>query len=177
MVASVGKLSYNQLVEKIIDYKHSADSSRVSEGNTHNQTPNSDSNHHNQMSNLMSDSEFSNSQCVSMHRSLLVTSDQDFWCMAHRFCVVTEDAASMYDTEAVERVSYMWQFLLKLCIKPCVIFRETRDWWQTRPRFLQNHVIVSVWDFAYRWRISRPEPVVGVVDWLVCKNSESLTVC
>lgn len=32
MVASVGKLSYNQLVEKIIDYKHSADSSRVSEG-------------------------------------------------------------------------------------------------------------------------------------------------
>ena len=33
MVASVGKLSYNQLVEKIIDYKHSADSSRVSEGN------------------------------------------------------------------------------------------------------------------------------------------------
>ncbi|XP_029282210.1 LOW QUALITY PROTEIN: ubiquitin carboxyl-terminal hydrolase MINDY-1 [Cottoperca gobio] len=31
-VASVGKLSYNQLVEKIIDYKHSADSSRVSEG-------------------------------------------------------------------------------------------------------------------------------------------------
>uniref|UniRef100_A0A3Q3XID9 Ubiquitin carboxyl-terminal hydrolase n=1 Tax=Mola mola TaxID=94237 RepID=A0A3Q3XID9_MOLML len=29
MVASVGKLSYNQLVEKIIDYKHSADSSRV----------------------------------------------------------------------------------------------------------------------------------------------------
>ncbi|XP_068424946.1 ubiquitin carboxyl-terminal hydrolase MINDY-1 isoform X2 [Clinocottus analis] len=30
--ASVGKLSYNQLVEKIIDYKHSADSSRVSEG-------------------------------------------------------------------------------------------------------------------------------------------------
>lgn len=35
MVAAVGKLSYNQLVEKIIDYKHSADSSRVSEGNTH----------------------------------------------------------------------------------------------------------------------------------------------
>uniref|UniRef100_A0A672YHG6 Ubiquitin carboxyl-terminal hydrolase n=1 Tax=Sphaeramia orbicularis TaxID=375764 RepID=A0A672YHG6_9TELE len=34
MVAAVGKLSYNQLVEKIIDYKHSADSSRVSEGNT-----------------------------------------------------------------------------------------------------------------------------------------------
>ncbi|KAK9527084.1 hypothetical protein VZT92_015746 [Zoarces viviparus] len=32
MEASVGKLSYNQLVEKIIDYKHSADSSRVSEG-------------------------------------------------------------------------------------------------------------------------------------------------
>ncbi|KAM9838290.1 ubiquitin carboxyl-terminal hydrolase MINDY-1 [Aulostomus maculatus] len=32
MVASVGKLSYNQLVEKIIDFKHSADSSRVSEG-------------------------------------------------------------------------------------------------------------------------------------------------
>ncbi|KAF1382129.1 hypothetical protein PFLUV_G00161240 [Perca fluviatilis] len=32
VVASVGKLSYNQLVEKIIDYKHSADSSRVSEG-------------------------------------------------------------------------------------------------------------------------------------------------
>ncbi|KAM3595738.1 uncharacterized protein V6R79_001898 [Siganus canaliculatus] len=32
MVASVGKLSYNQLVEKIIDCKHSADSSRVSEG-------------------------------------------------------------------------------------------------------------------------------------------------
>ncbi|KAF7647884.1 hypothetical protein LDENG_00165270 [Lucifuga dentata] len=32
MVAAVGKLSYNQLVEKIIDYKHSADSSRVSEG-------------------------------------------------------------------------------------------------------------------------------------------------
>ncbi|XP_034748709.1 phosphatidylinositol 4-kinase beta-like, partial [Etheostoma cragini] len=28
VVASVGKLSYNQLVEKIIDYKHSADSSR-----------------------------------------------------------------------------------------------------------------------------------------------------
>ncbi|KAG7225238.1 hypothetical protein INR49_014628 [Caranx melampygus] len=35
MVAAVGKLSYNQLVEKIIDYKHSADSSRVSEGSTH----------------------------------------------------------------------------------------------------------------------------------------------
>ncbi|XP_041867818.1 ubiquitin carboxyl-terminal hydrolase MINDY-1 [Melanotaenia boesemani] len=32
MVAAVGKLSYNQLVEKIIDYKHSADSRRVSEG-------------------------------------------------------------------------------------------------------------------------------------------------
>ncbi|XP_068188608.1 ubiquitin carboxyl-terminal hydrolase MINDY-1 isoform X2 [Antennarius striatus] len=32
VAASVGKLSYNQLVEKIIDYKHSADSSRVSEG-------------------------------------------------------------------------------------------------------------------------------------------------
>ncbi|XP_054461520.1 ubiquitin carboxyl-terminal hydrolase MINDY-1 [Anoplopoma fimbria] len=32
MEASVGKLSYNQLVEKIIDYKHSTDSSRVSEG-------------------------------------------------------------------------------------------------------------------------------------------------
>lgn len=32
MVAAVGKLSYNQLVEKIIDYKHSADSSRVGEG-------------------------------------------------------------------------------------------------------------------------------------------------
>uniref|UniRef100_A0A8C9ZHD1 Ubiquitin carboxyl-terminal hydrolase n=2 Tax=Sander lucioperca TaxID=283035 RepID=A0A8C9ZHD1_SANLU len=32
VVASVGKLSYNQLVEKIIDYKHSPDSSRVSEG-------------------------------------------------------------------------------------------------------------------------------------------------
>ncbi|KAM7373743.1 hypothetical protein PAMP_008572 [Pampus punctatissimus] len=32
MVAAVGKLSYNQLVEKIIDYKHSADSSRISEG-------------------------------------------------------------------------------------------------------------------------------------------------
>ncbi|XP_028453532.1 ubiquitin carboxyl-terminal hydrolase MINDY-1 isoform X2 [Perca flavescens] len=32
VVASVGKLSYNQLVEKIIDYKHSVDSSRVSEG-------------------------------------------------------------------------------------------------------------------------------------------------
>ncbi|XP_034016464.1 ubiquitin carboxyl-terminal hydrolase MINDY-1 isoform X2 [Thalassophryne amazonica] len=31
-VAAVGKLSYNQLVEKIINYKHSADSSRVSEG-------------------------------------------------------------------------------------------------------------------------------------------------
>ncbi|XP_015230532.1 PREDICTED: protein FAM63A [Cyprinodon variegatus] len=32
IVAAVGKLSYNQLVEKIIDWKHSADSSRVSEG-------------------------------------------------------------------------------------------------------------------------------------------------
>ncbi|KAL7830065.1 hypothetical protein SRHO_G00311920 [Serrasalmus rhombeus] len=32
MVSAVGKLSYNQLVEKIIEYKHSADSSRVSEG-------------------------------------------------------------------------------------------------------------------------------------------------
>ncbi|XP_077446027.1 ubiquitin carboxyl-terminal hydrolase MINDY-1 isoform X2 [Stigmatopora argus] len=32
MVAAVGKLSYNQLVEKIIDYKHSADSVQVSEG-------------------------------------------------------------------------------------------------------------------------------------------------
>lgn len=32
MVTAVGKLSYNQLVEKIIDYKHSANSSRVSEG-------------------------------------------------------------------------------------------------------------------------------------------------
>ncbi|XP_068602939.1 ubiquitin carboxyl-terminal hydrolase MINDY-1 isoform X1 [Brachionichthys hirsutus] len=32
VAASVGKLSYNQLVEKIIDCKHSADSSRVSEG-------------------------------------------------------------------------------------------------------------------------------------------------
>ncbi|XP_041739804.1 ubiquitin carboxyl-terminal hydrolase MINDY-1-like [Coregonus clupeaformis] len=32
MVAAVGKLSYNQLVEKIIDYKHSANSSLVSEG-------------------------------------------------------------------------------------------------------------------------------------------------
>ncbi|KAF3706882.1 Ubiquitin carboxyl-terminal hydrolase MINDY-1 [Channa argus] len=32
MVTAVGKLSYNQLVEKIIDYKHSADSGRVSEG-------------------------------------------------------------------------------------------------------------------------------------------------
>ncbi|XP_062342523.1 ubiquitin carboxyl-terminal hydrolase MINDY-1 [Osmerus eperlanus] len=32
MVSAVGKLSYNQLVEKIIDYKHSTDSSRVSEG-------------------------------------------------------------------------------------------------------------------------------------------------
>ncbi|KAG9334704.1 hypothetical protein JZ751_007239 [Albula glossodonta] len=29
MVTAVGKLSYNQLVEKIIDYKHSADSSRL----------------------------------------------------------------------------------------------------------------------------------------------------
>ncbi|KAM9384474.1 ubiquitin carboxyl-terminal hydrolase MINDY-1 isoform 1-T2 [Pholidichthys leucotaenia] len=32
VVSAVGKLSYNQLVEKIINYKHSADSSRVSEG-------------------------------------------------------------------------------------------------------------------------------------------------
>ncbi|XP_018615394.2 ubiquitin carboxyl-terminal hydrolase MINDY-1 [Scleropages formosus] len=32
MAAAVGKLSYNQLVEKIIDYKHSTDSSRISEG-------------------------------------------------------------------------------------------------------------------------------------------------
>uniref|UniRef100_A0A8C5C9R7 Ubiquitin carboxyl-terminal hydrolase n=1 Tax=Gadus morhua TaxID=8049 RepID=A0A8C5C9R7_GADMO len=32
VLAAVGKLSYNQLVEKIIDYKHSEDSSRVSEG-------------------------------------------------------------------------------------------------------------------------------------------------
>ncbi|XP_077600066.1 ubiquitin carboxyl-terminal hydrolase MINDY-1 [Stigmatopora nigra] len=32
MVAAVGKLSYNQLVEKIIDFKHSADSVQVSEG-------------------------------------------------------------------------------------------------------------------------------------------------
>ncbi|MCI4391730.1 hypothetical protein PGIGA_G00137900 [Pangasianodon gigas] len=32
MVSAVGKLSYNQLVEKIIIYKHSSDSSRVSEG-------------------------------------------------------------------------------------------------------------------------------------------------
>uniref|UniRef100_A0A1A8CR78 Ubiquitin carboxyl-terminal hydrolase n=1 Tax=Nothobranchius kadleci TaxID=1051664 RepID=A0A1A8CR78_NOTKA len=32
MVAAVGKLSYNQLVERIIDCKHSADSSRVTEG-------------------------------------------------------------------------------------------------------------------------------------------------
>ncbi|XP_019745791.1 ubiquitin carboxyl-terminal hydrolase MINDY-1-like [Hippocampus comes] len=32
MVAAVGKLSYNQLVEKIIDYKHSADSTQVAEG-------------------------------------------------------------------------------------------------------------------------------------------------
>ncbi|KAG7468744.1 ubiquitin carboxyl-terminal hydrolase MINDY-1 [Solea senegalensis] len=32
MTAAVGKLSYNQLVEKIIEYKHSTDSSRVSEG-------------------------------------------------------------------------------------------------------------------------------------------------
>ncbi|XP_056154310.1 ubiquitin carboxyl-terminal hydrolase MINDY-1 isoform X2 [Lampris incognitus] len=32
MAAAIGKLSYNQLVEKIIDYKHSTDSSRVSEG-------------------------------------------------------------------------------------------------------------------------------------------------
>uniref|UniRef100_A0A3Q2YD82 Ubiquitin carboxyl-terminal hydrolase n=1 Tax=Hippocampus comes TaxID=109280 RepID=A0A3Q2YD82_HIPCM len=35
MVAAVGKLSYNQLVEKIIDYKHSADSTQVAEGNVH----------------------------------------------------------------------------------------------------------------------------------------------
>ncbi|XP_077363861.1 ubiquitin carboxyl-terminal hydrolase MINDY-1 [Festucalex cinctus] len=32
MAAAVGKLSYNQLVEKIIDYKHSTDSTQVSEG-------------------------------------------------------------------------------------------------------------------------------------------------
>nr|XP_061808868.1 ubiquitin carboxyl-terminal hydrolase MINDY-1 [Nerophis lumbriciformis] len=32
MVAAVGKLSYNQLVEKIIEYKHSTDSVQVSEG-------------------------------------------------------------------------------------------------------------------------------------------------
>ncbi|XP_061764519.1 ubiquitin carboxyl-terminal hydrolase MINDY-1 [Nerophis ophidion] len=32
MASAVGKLSYNQLVEKIIDYKHSSDSSQVSEG-------------------------------------------------------------------------------------------------------------------------------------------------
>ncbi|KAM9776869.1 ubiquitin carboxyl-terminal hydrolase MINDY-1 isoform 1-T8 [Syngnathus typhle] len=32
MVAAVGKLSYNQLVEKIIDCKHSVDSAQVSEG-------------------------------------------------------------------------------------------------------------------------------------------------
>lgn len=32
MVSAVGKLSYNQLVEKIIEYKHSSESSRVSEG-------------------------------------------------------------------------------------------------------------------------------------------------
>ncbi|CAL8293065.1 unnamed protein product [Merluccius merluccius] len=32
VLAAVGKLSYNQLVEKIIDYKHSENSSRVSEG-------------------------------------------------------------------------------------------------------------------------------------------------
>uniref|UniRef100_A0A4W5RF32 Ubiquitin carboxyl-terminal hydrolase n=1 Tax=Hucho hucho TaxID=62062 RepID=A0A4W5RF32_9TELE len=32
MVAAVGKISYNQLVEKLIDYKHSDDSIRVSEG-------------------------------------------------------------------------------------------------------------------------------------------------
>ncbi|KAJ8000178.1 hypothetical protein DPEC_G00202150 [Dallia pectoralis] len=32
MVSAVGKLSYNQLVEKIINYKHSSDSIRVSEG-------------------------------------------------------------------------------------------------------------------------------------------------
>ncbi|XP_066577504.1 ubiquitin carboxyl-terminal hydrolase MINDY-1 [Amia ocellicauda] len=32
VVQAVGKLSYNQLVEKIINYKHSSDSSQVSEG-------------------------------------------------------------------------------------------------------------------------------------------------
>ncbi|XP_026874745.2 ubiquitin carboxyl-terminal hydrolase MINDY-1 [Electrophorus electricus] len=32
VVSAVGKLSYNQLVEKIIEYKHSEDSSQVSEG-------------------------------------------------------------------------------------------------------------------------------------------------
>lgn len=32
VVSAVGKLSYNQLVEKIIEFKHSADSSQVSEG-------------------------------------------------------------------------------------------------------------------------------------------------
>ncbi|XP_061520395.1 ubiquitin carboxyl-terminal hydrolase MINDY-1 isoform X2 [Phycodurus eques] len=32
LLAAVGKLSYNQLVEKIIDYKHSTDSRQVSEG-------------------------------------------------------------------------------------------------------------------------------------------------
>ncbi|XP_050993182.1 ubiquitin carboxyl-terminal hydrolase MINDY-1 isoform X2 [Labeo rohita] len=32
VVSAVGKLSYNQLVEKIIDFKHSTDSSQVSEG-------------------------------------------------------------------------------------------------------------------------------------------------
>ncbi|XP_076020528.1 ubiquitin carboxyl-terminal hydrolase MINDY-1 isoform X2 [Genypterus blacodes] len=32
MAAAVGKLSYNQLVEKIINYKHSTDSSQVSQG-------------------------------------------------------------------------------------------------------------------------------------------------
>lgn len=32
VVSAVGKLSYNQLVEKIIDFKHSTDSSHVSEG-------------------------------------------------------------------------------------------------------------------------------------------------
>ncbi|XP_016402316.1 protein FAM63A-like, partial [Sinocyclocheilus rhinocerous] len=31
VVSAVGKLSYNQLVEKIIDFKHSTDSSQVSE--------------------------------------------------------------------------------------------------------------------------------------------------
>ncbi len=32
VVSAVGKLSYNQLVEKIIEFKHSTDSSQVSEG-------------------------------------------------------------------------------------------------------------------------------------------------